>query len=59
MRAALLNFAVLVLILGGAFWLTNWFAGAMYNKCAGCGSLNAKRRMKCRVCGEEIGGSGQ
>jgi uncharacterized OB-fold protein len=30
--------------------ITNWFARTMYNRCAACGTLNARRRDHCRAC---------
>jgi len=30
--------------------ITNWFARTMYNRCAACGTLNARRRDNCRAC---------
>ena len=50
----LLNIAVLVGILLASALLTNLFARAMYNRCAGCGTLNAKRRAQCRACNREL-----
>lgn len=52
MRDALLNVAVLVVILAASFLVTNWFARSMYKRCAACGTLNAKRRERCRSCGQ-------
>jgi hypothetical protein len=50
----LLSIAVLVVILVLSALITNWFARAMYNRCAGCGTLNAKRRAQCRACQREL-----
>ena len=50
MRGVLINVVVLVAILGVSAVITNVFAKAMYIRCAGCGTLNAKRRANCRAC---------
>ncbi|HVG21469.1 MAG TPA: hypothetical protein VNI02_20685 [Blastocatellia bacterium] len=50
----LLTIAVLGGILVLSAVLTNLFTRKMYFKCAECGSLNAKRRTHCRVCGHEL-----
>jgi hypothetical protein len=54
LRDALLSIAVLVAILGVSAAITSWFARTMYNRCAACGTLNARRRAACRACGGEI-----
>ena len=54
MKDTLLSILVLVGILLVSAVITNWFARTMYNRCAACGTLNAKRRTHCRSCGEEI-----
>jgi rRNA maturation endonuclease Nob1 len=54
LRDTLLSLVVLVCILVASAVITNWFARTMYNRCAGCGTLNAKRRAHCRACGHEI-----
>ena len=46
----LLNFFLLVIILGGSAVLTSWFTRIMYIRCHKCGALNAKRRNECRIC---------
>ncbi len=46
-----LNAGLLVLILGSSAWATKAYAGAMYNRCPECETLNAKRRPACRTCG--------
>lgn len=51
MRDVLLNLVLLVGVLGGAAVFTHLFTKAMYLKCAGCGTLNARRRTQCRACG--------
>jgi len=50
----LLGFALLAAILIVSAIITNWFARTMYNRCANCGTLNAKRRSQCRACEQEI-----
>jgi hypothetical protein len=50
----LLSVAVLVVILVLSALITNWFARTMYNRCASCGTLNAKRRAQCRACHHEL-----
>jgi hypothetical protein len=50
----LLSIAVLAIILLVSALITNWFARTMYNRCAGCGTLNAKRRPQCRACQQEL-----
>ena len=50
----LLGFALVVGILASSAWITHRFTRAMYRTCAGCGTLNAKRRTHCRSCGESL-----
>lgn len=50
----LLNIALAVVILGGAFLLTHFFARWMYITCTSCGTLNARRRSQCRKCAEPL-----
>jgi hypothetical protein len=54
LKGTLLSILVLVVILAASAVVTNWFARAMYNRCASCGTLNAKRRTHCRSCGVEV-----
>ena len=54
MGETLLNVAVAVGILGGSFVLTQLFVQKMYYRCRKCGTLNAKRRSQCRMCGEAL-----
>jgi hypothetical protein len=49
-----LGFALLAGILVVSAVITNWFARTMYNRCAHCGTLNARRRRQCRSCEHEI-----
>jgi uncharacterized OB-fold protein len=53
-RDTLLSLAVLAAILLASAIITSWFARTMYNRCAACGTLNAKRRTHCRACHKEI-----
>jgi hypothetical protein len=50
LRDTLLSAALLIGILFLSALITNWFARTMYNRCAACGTLNAKRRASCRAC---------
>lgn len=54
MKNTILNAVVFVGILGLSAAMTQLFARKMYNRCAKCGNLNAKRRSNCRICGEPI-----
>ena len=54
MKDTLLSLLVLVAILLASALVTNWFASAMYKRCAACGTLNAKRRTHCRSCNKEF-----
>jgi hypothetical protein len=54
LKDTLLSILVLVGILGVSAFITSWFARTMYNRCAACGTLNAKRRTHCRSCGTKI-----
>jgi hypothetical protein len=54
LRSTLLSIVVLVAILAASYVVTNWFARTMYNRCASCGTLNAKRRANCRSCNVEL-----
>ena len=54
MRDTLLGIIVLGGILVVSAVITNLFARRMYNRCVGCGTLNAKRRTNCRACNTEI-----
>lgn len=54
MRDTLLSLVVLVVILVASALVTQWFARAMYNRCAACGTLNARRRTHCRACQEPV-----
>jgi rRNA maturation endonuclease Nob1 len=50
----LITIAVLggILVLSAVF--TSLFTRKMYYRCAECGTLNAKRRAHCRVCGDDL-----
>lgn len=56
MGETLLSIVLVLAILGVSALLTHWFARAMYITCAHCGTLNARRRVQCRKCGEKIRG---
>jgi hypothetical protein len=56
MKDTLLSLLVLAVILLASALVTNWFARAMYIRCAACGTLNAKRRTHCRACQQELRG---
>ena len=48
------NLAVAVGILGLSAVLTGLFTRKMYYRCRQCGTLNAKRRIQCRACGQAL-----
>jgi rRNA maturation endonuclease Nob1 len=50
----LLNIALATFVLGSGVVATQIYVKLAYFKCAGCGSLNAKRRSECRVCGHAL-----
>ena len=52
MKSTLLDFALAIAILGGAWVVTSLFARAMYIVCPACRALNARRRRHCRKCGQ-------
>jgi hypothetical protein len=54
LKDTLLTIALLVAILGVSALITQWFARTMYRTCAACGTLNARRRLHCRACGQAI-----
>lgn len=54
MNDTLLSVLVMAGILVVSAVVTNWFARTMYNRCASCGTLNARRRTHCRSCGTEL-----
>ena len=54
MRDTLLQIALLIAILGVSAVLTRLFARAMYLTCSKCRTLNARRRKRCRHCGEVL-----
>ncbi|HWS53475.1 MAG TPA: hypothetical protein VN228_05090 [Pyrinomonadaceae bacterium] len=56
MRDTLVSILVLGGILVVSALITHWFARAMYNRCAACGTLNARRRANCRACQGPIKG---
>jgi hypothetical protein len=54
LKDTLLSIAVLGGILIISAVITNLFARKMYNRCAACGTLNARRRTHCRNCNAEL-----
>jgi hypothetical protein len=50
----LLSVALMLGILIASALITNWFARTMYNRCAACGTLNARRRDNCRACNAKL-----
>jgi hypothetical protein len=54
MQETLVSLALLVGILVASAVFTHFFTAKMYNRCAHCKNLNAKRRSHCRICGEPI-----
>ncbi len=54
MSDTLLNVALAAAILGASALVTHLFARAMYVTCPKCRTLNARRRTKCRSCGEPL-----
>jgi len=54
MVETLLSLVLVVAILGVSALATHLFARAMYVTCARCHTLNARRRTRCRSCGEDL-----
>ena len=54
MGETLLSIGLVVGILGISAIATHLFARAMYLTCPVCRTLNARRRARCRKCGEEL-----
>ncbi|MND02296.1 hypothetical protein D3C83_216270 [compost metagenome] len=54
MTDLLLNIALAAFVLGSGVVATQIYVRLAYFKCAGCGSLNAKRRSECRICGHAL-----
>ncbi len=54
MAETILSVVLLAAILYFSAVITNRFARWMYYHCENCGSLNAKRRTACRVCGNSL-----
>jgi len=59
MGETLLSLILLGAILAASAVITHWFAHAMYNRCGACGTLNARRRAQCRVCGQPLEHAGR
>jgi len=54
LKEILLNISLAVVILGGSYAIMHWFAKAMYVRCGSCHTLNARRRMNCRECDQDL-----
>jgi len=54
MNSTLAQIGLAIAILGGAGVITHFFARAMYITCPKCRTLNARRRLQCRGCGEDL-----
>lgn len=54
MGLTLLATALVVAILAVSAVVTHLFARAMYLTCPNCRALNARRRIQCRNCGEQL-----
>ena len=54
MRETFLDVALVIAILGGSALITHLFARAMYITCPNCHTLNARRRIRCRNCGNVL-----
>jgi uncharacterized OB-fold protein len=54
LKDTLVSITVLAAILIASALFTSWFARTVYNRCARCGTLNAKRRAACRSCGNSL-----
>ena len=54
LKETLLNIALAVAILVGSYVIMHFFARAMYVRCFACGTLNARRRVVCRQCGDQL-----
>jgi hypothetical protein len=54
LKELLLNLGVLIGILGLSAVITGWFARTMYIRCLACGTLNARRRTRCRSCERDL-----
>ena len=54
LKDTLLNIALAVAILVGSYVIMHFFARAMYVRCFACGTLNARRRVVCRQCGDQL-----
>ena len=54
MGETILGFLLVAGILIVSAVLTNLFARAMYLRCPSCGTLNARRRTRCRSCNDQL-----
>ena len=49
-----LGFLIVIAVLGASAYITQVFATRMYNRCPHCRTLNARRRIQCRECGQPL-----
>ena len=54
MAETALGFLIVIAILGTSAFITQLFATRMYNRCTHCRTLNARRRVQCRQCGQPL-----
>jgi len=54
MAETALGFLIVIAILGTSAYITQLFATRMYNRCSHCRTLNARRRIQCRQCGQPL-----
>ena len=54
LKDAILGTALVVGILVASALVTSWFTRVMYVRCDSCGTLNAKRRVRCRACQTDL-----
>jgi hypothetical protein len=54
MGETILGFLLVAAILIFSAFITQGFARSMYNRCPKCKTLNAKRRIHCRNCGQAV-----
>ncbi|MEE8348274.1 MAG: hypothetical protein V3R94_01800 [Acidobacteriota bacterium] len=52
MVQTVLGILLVIAILGSSAYITQLFATRMYHRCTQCGTLNARRRTRCRQCGQ-------
>ena len=54
MAETALGFLIVIAILGTSAYITQLFATRMYNRCSHCRTLNARRRIQWRQCGQPL-----